>query len=120
MGRHRGRPGAVNHGELLGLVAARARSFGLRVSHNPDSRKEMYDPGFPDLVIAGGGLVLLAEIKGRDGVLSADQRAWGDALADREDGPGMTHQYVVIWPADWDSGLVEDILRTMAARAAVS
>lgn len=104
----------MNHGELLGAVAGRARALGLRVAYHPDSRQDQYDLGFPDLVIAGGGLVLFAEIKGRDGVLSEGQRDWAAVLAG-----GETHQHAVIWPADWESGTVEIMLRAMAARRAV-
>ena len=54
------------------------------------------DPGFPDLVFARGGRIILAELKSAGGRLSAAQQRWLDAMAGQ---PG-----VFVWrPADLDA-----------------
>lgn len=37
-------------------------------------------PGFPDLVLARGGVVIFAELKSAKGRLSEDQRSWVNTL----------------------------------------
>lgn len=58
--------------------------------------------GFPDLVLAREGVVLIRELKrhGRRGYVSKDQRAWLDALG----------HWGAIWtPADWET--IVEVLR---------
>ena len=62
-------------------VLAMARDRGLLVHHCPDSRRCTGQKGFPDLVIAGPGGILFAELKSEDGETSADQDLWGWTLS---------------------------------------
>ena len=61
--------------EIRGLCAGHR----LRAFHSHDSRRD-WGPGFPDLVIAGAGGVLLREAKSETGTLSPAQAAWKWAL----------------------------------------
>lgn len=55
-------------------------------------------PGVPDLVLARGGTVLLAELKSDRGRISIDQGAWLDALGN----------HGRLWrPRDWPGILAE-------------
>lgn len=57
------------------------------------------DPGLPDIVMARGGRVLLAELKSSAGRPTADQQAWLDAAGD----------HGRLWrPADWPT-IVEEL-----------
>ena len=38
------------------------------------------DPGFPDLVLARAGVVVIAELKSETGTVTSDQIRWGQAL----------------------------------------
>lgn len=102
----------MTHAEIMAWVRARAEGLGLLVFHDPDSRRS-WGPGFPDLVIAGRGVVLFAEVKGHDGVLSEHQREWGRKLEG-----GTSHQYAVITPAELYSEIgpsaIEKILWSMS------
>ena len=72
-----------------------AHVYGFAVYHTHDSRRSV--PGFPDLVIVGGGRCLFAELKTERGRLSAAQKVWVAAL---EECAGV-ESYV--WrPSDWD------------------
>ncbi len=52
--------------------------------------------GFPDLVFAHPtGRVLFVELKSENGVLSPEQKDWGEALA-------RSSPYYVWYPSDWD------------------
>lgn len=56
------------------------------------------DPGFPDLVLARAGVVLLAELKSEDGKLRPGQEEWLDAVD--------THGR--LWkPSHWDTIMEE-------------
>lgn len=56
------------------------------------------DKGFPDLVLAKKGRMLLAELKTGKARLSADQKVWRDALTGES---GIC--YFHVWrPEDWD------------------
>ena len=54
-----------------------AHQLGFKTFHAPDMKRA--DAGFPDLVIAGYGIVLLAELKSSTGKVTAAQRAWLNA-----------------------------------------
>lgn len=56
------------------------------------------DKGVPDLILAKGGRVLLAELKSDRGKPTVEQRAWLEALGD----------HGRLWrPADWDQVLAD-------------
>lgn len=51
-------------------------------------------PGFPDLVLAASGRLLLVELKSDKGRLSTDQKQWIAELG----------EHAVVWrPRDWDT-----------------
>ena len=57
------------------------------------------DPGFPDLVMARDGAVIVAELKSEKGKETAMQASWRQALVGS-----------YLWrPSDWDE--IEDLLR---------
>ena len=60
--------------EFLAAVTELAGYTGLLVYHTYDSRRS--DPGFPDLVLAGGRGVIFAELKTDHGELSTAQVTW--------------------------------------------
>lgn len=63
-------------------------------------------PGFPDLVLARPGRLILAELKSERGHLSPWQDEW---LAVLTTCPGIE---VYVWyPRDWHDGTIEHILR---------
>lgn len=55
-------------------VTELAELYGWLVYHTHDSRRSA--PGFPDLALAKGGRVILAELKAERGRLSATQERW--------------------------------------------
>ena len=95
---------AMSEAELMANVRQLCRMLGLRVYHTYDSRRS--DPGFPDLVIVGAERVIYRELKSDRGRLSAEQRAWLDAL-------GRAGQDADVWrPGDLYS---ERIVRELAS-----
>jgi hypothetical protein len=63
--------------QFLAAVVELADELGLLVYHVHDSRQlSVSDPGFPDLVLAGGRGVIFAELKTESGELSPAQLAW--------------------------------------------
>lgn len=77
--------------------------LGLKWHHETDSRKTK--SGWPDLVIAGPGAVIFAELKKQNGRVSASQQEWLDKLS----GAGAR---VYVWrPSDWEQ--VEKTLRNL-------
>lgn len=70
------------------------------------------DAGFPDLILAREGHIIIAELKAEKGKLSEEQQAWFDALwGDRIHGEWFEELcYTVCWrPSDWTS--IEEVLR---------
>lgn len=93
--------GAVTEKEFLASFVAYARLRGWLVYHTHDSRRS--DPGFPDLVLVRGDVLVFAELKTETGRVSRAQSAWLAALADATDGRAF------IWrPSSW--GLIEEVL----------
>jgi hypothetical protein len=103
---------------LTGYVVKLAQALGYRVAHFRPARTAhgwrtamQGDVGFPDLVIAGHGRLLAAELKVIGGKLTPDQSRW---LAAFEAGGAAAY----VWrPSDWLSGEVERVLRLEAGRA---
>lgn len=80
----------------------------LRIAwhHETDSRRSK--AGFPDLVMAGPGGVLFAELKTDRGRVSPEQNEWLNRLT----AAGAT---AVVWrPRDWDA--IVPILHRIAGR----
>jgi hypothetical protein len=61
-------------------VVALARQHGWLVYHTLDSRGS--DPGFPDLVLVRAGILFFVELKTDTGKETAEQKLWGDTLAE--------------------------------------
>ena len=55
------------------LVKA-AKKMGWMVFHPVDPKRS--EPGFPDLVLVRAGRIILAELKTREGKLTASQSTW--------------------------------------------
>ena len=75
--------------EFQNAVIEAACRFGYLCYHTHNSRRSA--PGFPDLVLAKNGAVLIAELKTDTGVVTTDQKAW------------LLAAHGVIWrPKHWD------------------
>ena len=94
------------HDELVGKIAAEARSLGELVYFTRDSRRA--PPGYPDLTIAGRRGVLWAEVKSERGKMQPRQQDWRYMLQ-------ASGQQWRLWrPADWTSGQIHADLRDIA------
>lgn len=93
--------------QLLARVIRQAAALGILIYHSRDSRRS--EPGFPDLVLAGDGGVLFAELKDSAGTLSRDQAAWKWRLL------AAGCQWRLWRPEHWPVIIGRD-LRTIAAR----
>jgi len=80
--------------------------LGLKWHHETDSRRSR--KGFPDLVIAGPGGAIFAELKSEKGRVSKEQQEWLDALA------GAGAEFYLWRPSDWPA--VEKVLKYLAQR----
>ena len=69
---------AMTEDELLTAILEAAQWYGWRVHHvrRSDKALQQGDPGFPDLVLARGGVVLFYELKAMRGHLSHAQADW--------------------------------------------
>ena len=75
--------------EFQNAVNKTAKQFGYLCYHTHDSRRSA--PGFPDLVLAKNGVVLIVELKTDTGVVTTDQKTW------------LLATHGVIWrPKHWD------------------
>jgi hypothetical protein len=91
--------------DLQRNVLLYAGLLGYIANHNYDSRRSGPDPGFPDLVLAGHGRLIFAELKRERGRASIAQLRWKDELTEA----GVE---VYVWrPSDWSSGRIEAVLR---------
>ena len=97
----------ITEKELLQFVVELARVHGFLVYHqidtgrcvkcgNPNFSKRI-GPGFPDLVIAGHGRVLIVELKSEKGPTRPEQKEWGEVL---RKGPA---EYYFWRPSDMDT-----------------
>ena len=104
---------AVTEQQLLAAVAAELAGQNRLAWHHCAASWRCAGPGgLPDLIIAGPGGLVLAELKAEHGELSAGQDAWRWALdyAGRN-GPRPFR----LWrPADWDSGRIQSELALLA------
>jgi hypothetical protein len=74
-------------------VVELARLLGWRVFYVTDSRGS--PPGWPDLTLGRGGVLLFRELKAEKGRLTLEQQEWRDVLT----AAGMDWQ---VWrPSDW-------------------
>ena len=97
--------------ELQAAVLELCSRRGLLAYHGQDSRR---DPrrsvsGFPDLVIAGPGGHLFAELKSEDGETTALQDWWAFVLIE------AGARYYLWRPSDWAE--IESVLFGLASRA---
>ena len=92
--------------QLLAAVVELASYLGLLVYHTYDSRRS--DPGFPDLVLAGGRGVIFAELKTEHGEMSSEQVTWKWRLL-------ASHCNWKLWrPQHLESGLILRELKEIA------
>jgi len=84
--RLNGRP-RLTEKAFLGMVVQLARLHGWLVMHQRPARTRggwrtavQGDPGFPDLVLLRDGVLIVAELKADDGLLTAAQKRWLEAF----------------------------------------
>ncbi len=99
-----GLPASISERDFQNRVVELARLRRWLVYHTHDSRRS--DPGFPDLVMVRGGVLVFAELKSVRGRTTADQREWLAELRSVQATTGMPGSYEVVkvhvWrPADW-------------------
>jgi len=101
----------ITEDDLLGNVIHAARIHGFLVHHCRAARTAdgwrtpvQGNRGFPDLVLAKPGRLILAELKAQRGRLSAEQVVWRGVL---ELGPAEVYEWR---PADWLSGEIQAVL----------
>ena len=89
---------SLTEAQFTTKIIDRARARGWLVHHGRPARMRdgqwrtpvQGDPGFPDLVMAKGGRLVIAELKTQTGRLRPDQVLWLTAVG------------VVVWrPEDW-------------------
>lgn len=103
--------------ELQDAVIELAQTLGWRVAHFRPARvkrggREIYETpvsadgrGFPDLVMARGPRVVIAELKSSTGKLRPDQELWVAAFR-------QTSIETFVWePSRWLDGTIEQVLR---------
>ena len=97
---------SISEAQFQHRVIGAARVYGWRVNHQRPaltrsgrwSTATQGDIGFPDLVLARGGQVLIVELKTNRGRVSPEQRKWLTELGD----------LARLWrPRDWDNILDE-------------
>jgi hypothetical protein len=95
----------LSEDQLFATVTDYATWLHLTWFHDYDPKRNR--PGFPDLVIAGPGGHLFAELKTEYGDLSPDQVTWKYVLL----GGGATWR---LWrPSDWTSNRITNELRSL-------
>lgn len=88
------------HWTWCGFRPARQKIGGQEVYRTPVIGQK----GLPDRVLTRDGVVLLVEFKADAGRLSEGQIIWGKALA-------AFKGYYILRPRDWQSGLIERLLK---------
>jgi hypothetical protein len=95
----------VSEADLLQAVRDLCGYMGLSVYHTHNSRRS--EPGFPDIVAAGPGGLLLRELKADKGRVSPAQQRWLSVLRSAGADAG-------VWrPVDLQGGVVERELRAL-------
>ncbi len=94
----------VEYAHALGYLCYHQVDMGRK---DPESGRVTFSrrigPGFPDLVIAGHGKLIFAELKSAAGNLSDHQRKWAEVLV-------STGATVYLWrPSDWSQ--IEEVLK---------
>lgn len=92
--------------EDLVIEYARLRGWLVHVERRARSEKGWRTPikgdaGFPDLVLARAGQLVLVELKAQKGRVSAGQSHWLDALNPRREGLPFGNEVHVWRPSDW-------------------
>ena len=104
--------GAMSEDDLLRAVLDLARLTGWMCHHCRPAQVRngkwvtpiQGDPGFPDLILAKPGRLVVAELKSARGRVTPVQAEWLDAFAG-------TAVEVFVWrPADWASGTIRAVL----------
>jgi len=80
---------------FMAAVVKEAEKRGWMTYHTYRSLKS--ERGFPDRVFVRGQRFIIAELKTEEGVLSADQRTWQEAL----EAVGGNVEYYLWRPSDW-------------------
>jgi hypothetical protein len=101
----------TSEAQLLQLVVRKCDDLQLTYHHSTDSRRDL-GRGFPDLVILNRatGQLFYAELKAARGHLDADQCQWKWSLI------AGGHTWYQWRPADWDAGIIQDILGQLAGK----
>jgi len=113
----------MRHNQLVIRVGEIAAAAGEKYGTGPDTlvlhyatdsrrirTKQPYRAGFPDVVAAGPGGVIFAELKCGDDTVSQDQRRWAGRLA------GAGQLWVEWRPIDALSGRIETELAALCVR----
>jgi hypothetical protein len=107
----------ASESELQSTIIDIAHRFGWLVHHARPARTRsggwatpiQGDKGFPDLVLAKNGRIIIAELKSAKGRLSPEQETWVRALGCCEEDPPIE---VYVWrPADLDE-IIEKLTAT--------
>jgi hypothetical protein len=109
---------AMTEAQLQANVLEMAKLLGIRTAHFRPGLTQAGNwitavagdgKGWPDVVFAGRRL-LIRELKGVGGKVSAEQTAWIAALVAAGVDAGIW------WPKDWVSGLVQAELRAISPK----
>jgi hypothetical protein len=106
----------MTHSELVRKIINLASRLGLLAHHCGDSRRCHGAAGFPDVLAAGPGGLLLAEIKTGTADTTPQQDLWGWTITQVSEaacasGGAYPVRYRVWREADWDNGTIERELK---------
>ena len=99
----------LTEAEFLKQIMELATILGWRCVHFRPARTQkgwrtamQGDPGFPDLVLAKKGKIVIAELKSEKGKLTDEQRAWLDEMLDGLAGHPFQWDNDELWPRGVD------------------
>jgi hypothetical protein len=103
--------------QLQEMVIDLAKLRGWKVHHTRPARTEKGwrtpisgHVGFPDLVLARGGQILILELKSESGRLTRQQQEWLDHLTHPTKGAAETDRIVAVFrPSQWSN--IEELLK---------